>query len=157
MDKPIIDSGEVASGSMMYLSLTFNHRIVDGAPAAEFLQTLRATGKRVALLTNAHHKVIELKMASTGLAEHFDHLICAHTFQVPKEDPDFWPRLARQDSFERNTTLFVDDSLPVLRTAQDYGIRFLRAVRLPDTKAPPKQTEDFIAIENFSELLDSLA
>ena len=25
----------------MYLSLTFDHRVIDGAPAAEFLQTVK--------------------------------------------------------------------------------------------------------------------
>jgi len=75
---------------------------------------------------------------------------------VPKEDPQFWPKLAEQDHFHRDTTLFVDDSLPVLRAARDYGIRFLRAVRLPDSKAPPKETEEFIAIERFDELLEGL-
>jgi len=139
------------------LKRELEHLIQVHPHVAEFLRALRATGKRIALLTNAHHKVIELKMASTGLAEHFDQLICAHSLRVPKENPEFWPRLARQDSFERTTTLFVDDSLPVLCAAQDYGIRFLRAVRLPDSKAPPKQTGDFIAIESFNEILDSLA
>jgi len=139
------------------LKRELEHLIQVHPHVAEFLQALRATGKRIALLSNAHHKVIELKMASTGLAKHFDHLICAHTLRVPKEDPEFWPRLAKQDPFERNTTLFIDDSLPVLRTARDYGVRHLRAVRLPDSKAPPKQTADFIAIENFNEMLDSLA
>ena len=122
----------------------------------EFLQALRASGRRVALLTNAHHKVIELKMATTGLAQHFDHLICAHAFNAPKEDPQFWPKLAEQDHFDPDTTLFVDDSLPVLRAARNYGIRFLRAVRLPDSKAPPKETQEFIAIERFDELLAGL-
>ena len=123
---------------------------------AEFLELLSTTGKRVALLTNAHQKVIELKMETTGLAKHFDHLICAHTFNVPKEDPQFWPRLAKEDNFNPETTLFVDDSLPVLEAARQYGIRYLRAVRLPDSKAPPKQTGDFTAIENFSELVEGL-
>ena len=138
------------------LKRELEHLIQVHPHVAEFLQALRASGKRVALLTNAHHKVIELKMATTGLAEHFDHLICAHTFSVPKEDPQFWPKLAEQDHFHRDTTLFVDDSLPVLRAARDYGIRFLRAVRLPDSKAPPKETEEFIAIERFDELLEGL-
>ena len=39
--KPIILQGEVVKGAMMYLSLTFDHRVVDGAPAAEFLQKLK--------------------------------------------------------------------------------------------------------------------
>ncbi len=123
---------------------------------SEFLQILNTTGKRVALLTNAHQKVIELKMASTGLAKHFDHLICAHTFNVPKEDSQFWPRLARQDNFKPETTLFVDDSLPVLQAAREYGIRYLRAVHTPDSKAPRKDTGDFKAIDNFSELVKGL-
>jgi putative hydrolase of the HAD superfamily len=123
---------------------------------ADFLQTLRTTGKRVALLSNAHHKVIDLKMAHTGLAEHFDVLICAHSFNVPKEDVRFWPRLAQQDQFDPATTLFVDDSLPVLRAARDFGITYLRAVRLPDSQGPPKQSDEFIVIENFSELAAGL-
>lgn len=123
---------------------------------SEFLQALRASGRRIALLTNAHHKVVDLKMATTGLAEHFDHLICAHAFRVPKEDPEFWLRLAAEDRFDPARTLFVDDSLPVLRAARDYGIRHLRAVRLPDSKAPPKHTEDFTAIESFDELTAGL-
>ena len=41
VEKPIILDGEVAKGAMMYLSLTFDHRVVDGAPAAEFLQKLK--------------------------------------------------------------------------------------------------------------------
>ncbi len=139
------------------LKRELEHLIRVHPQVTEFLQALRATGKRVALLTNAHHKVIELKMTSTGLAEHFDHLICAHAFRVPKEDPQFWPRLAAEDPFDPQRTLFVDDSLPVLRAAHDYGIRHLRAVRLPDSQAPPKQTEEFIAIESFDELLDGLA
>ena len=139
------------------LKRELEHLIQVHPQVVEFLQALRTMGKRVALLTNAHHKVIELKMTSTGLAEHFDRLICAHAFRVPKEDAQFWPRLAAEDPFDPDRTLFVDDSLPVLRAARDYGIRHLRAVRLPDSKAPPKQTEDFIAIESFDDLLDDPA
>jgi pyruvate dehydrogenase E2 component (dihydrolipoamide acetyltransferase) len=41
VEKPIIEYGQIAKGAMMYLSLTFDHRVVDGAPAAEFLQTVK--------------------------------------------------------------------------------------------------------------------
>ncbi|MEE9162751.1 MAG: dihydrolipoamide acetyltransferase family protein [Candidatus Neomarinimicrobiota bacterium] len=41
VEKPIVANGEVTKGSMMVLSLTFDHRVVDGAPAAEFLQTVK--------------------------------------------------------------------------------------------------------------------
>lgn len=41
VEKPVIYQGEIARRSSMVLSLTIDHRIVDGAPAAGFLQSLR--------------------------------------------------------------------------------------------------------------------
>ena len=38
--EPVMDGNEVVSKDRLPLSLTFDHRIVDGAPAAKFLQTL---------------------------------------------------------------------------------------------------------------------
>ncbi len=38
--KPIVHEDEIKIRSMMGLSLSFDHRIVDGAPAAQFLQTV---------------------------------------------------------------------------------------------------------------------
>jgi pyruvate dehydrogenase E2 component (dihydrolipoamide acetyltransferase) len=43
IERPAIYRGEIARRSMMTLSLTFDHRIVDGAPAATFLQTVIET------------------------------------------------------------------------------------------------------------------
>jgi pyruvate dehydrogenase E2 component (dihydrolipoamide acetyltransferase) len=40
VEKPAIYRGEIARRAMMTFSLTFDHRVVDGAPAAEFLQTM---------------------------------------------------------------------------------------------------------------------
>ena len=40
VEKPAIYRGEIARRAMMTLSLTFDHRVVDGAPAAEFLQSV---------------------------------------------------------------------------------------------------------------------
>ena len=41
VEKPIVSQGEITKGQMMFLSLTFDHRVVDGAPAAAFLQTVK--------------------------------------------------------------------------------------------------------------------
>ncbi len=38
--KPIVHNDEIAIRHMLSLSLTFDHRVVDGAPAAQFLQTV---------------------------------------------------------------------------------------------------------------------
>lgn len=40
LKKPIVHDDEIVIRSMLTLSLTFDHRVVDGAPAAQFLQTV---------------------------------------------------------------------------------------------------------------------
>jgi pyruvate dehydrogenase E2 component (dihydrolipoamide acetyltransferase) len=41
VEKPVVYQGEITKRSMMFLSLTFDHRVIDGAPAAEFLYTVK--------------------------------------------------------------------------------------------------------------------
>jgi pyruvate dehydrogenase E2 component (dihydrolipoamide acetyltransferase) len=40
VEKPAVFNDAIAKRAMIWLSLTFDHRVVDGAPAAEFLQTV---------------------------------------------------------------------------------------------------------------------
>jgi pyruvate dehydrogenase E2 component (dihydrolipoamide acetyltransferase) len=40
LKKPVVHNDEIAIRNMLTLSLTFDHRVVDGAPAAQFLQTV---------------------------------------------------------------------------------------------------------------------
>ena len=42
IEKPVVLHGEIQVRSMLSLSLTIDHRVVDGAPGAEFLQALSA-------------------------------------------------------------------------------------------------------------------
>jgi pyruvate dehydrogenase E2 component (dihydrolipoamide acetyltransferase) len=41
VEKPVVYQGEITKRSMMFLSLTFDHRVIDGAPAAAFLHALK--------------------------------------------------------------------------------------------------------------------
>jgi pyruvate dehydrogenase E2 component (dihydrolipoamide acetyltransferase) len=41
VEKPVVYQGEITKRSMLFLSLTFDHRVIDGAPAAEFLHTVK--------------------------------------------------------------------------------------------------------------------
>ena len=41
VEKPVVYQGEITKRSMMFLSLTFDHRVIDGAPAAAFLYTIK--------------------------------------------------------------------------------------------------------------------
>lgn len=129
------------------------HLIAVHPQVTRFLDYVREAGKRVVLVTNAHGKSLRLKMNETGLAKHFDRLICAHDFGVPKENVDFWSRLQVQEPFDAARTLLVDDSLAVLRSAQQYGFQHLLAVYKPDSQQPRLEVTEFPAIEHFAELI----
>ena len=123
-------------------------------PGAEmFLQKLRASGKRVVLVTNSHPTTLAIKNERVALTRYFDACYSSQPFDAPKEDAAFWPRLAAREEFSRQRTLFIDDSLRVLQCARDFGIAHLRAVRRPDSGAPPQATADFAAIDSVAELL----
>ena len=118
-----------------------------------FLEQLRVTGKRVILLTNAHHKSLTLKMNKTGLHHYFHALISAHSIGIPKENPAFWQRLQNLETFNPQHTLLIDDSLPVLRSARSYGIAQLLAIYQPDSQQARKEVDDFAALESFQQIL----
>ncbi len=130
-----------------------NHLIAVHDHVADFLEWLRASGKRVVLLTNAHTRTVDLKMQITGIDHAFDVLICSHELGFPKEDRRFWDALTGKEPFNRESTLFIDDSLPVLRAAHDYGIQHILAVSKPDSRMPVRQIDEFRTIEGFNEIM----
>ena len=129
------------------------HLIAIHPDVTAFLSAARAAGKRVVMVTNAHRKSLDLKMRRTGLESYFDALHTSHDVGKPKEAPAFWSKLREREPFDAASTLLVDDSLPVLRSAKAYGISQLLAVRYPDTKLPAKDTEEFQAIHTFRDIL----
>ena len=54
IDKPVVVDGEVVVRSMMHLSVTFDHRALDGVPVAEFMRTLKASLESPRALVEAH-------------------------------------------------------------------------------------------------------
>lgn len=135
------------------LKTEVQHLIAVHPQVPEFLQATRAAGKRVTLVTNAHHKSLTLKMQRTGLDIHFDALITSHQIGLPKEHPDFWHKLQEVERYDPARTLLVDDSLPVLRAAQTYGIAHVLAVYRPDSREGSKDVEGFRAIESFNDIM----
>ncbi|WP_226686753.1 GMP/IMP nucleotidase [Stutzerimonas stutzeri] len=124
--------------------------------ADEFLAALRQTGKPVVLITNAHRDSLSLKLEKIELAPWFDRLISSHDYGYPKEEPQFWHALRQDLEFEPARALFIDDSLPILRSAQRFGIAHLLAVREPDSRSAPKDTEEFAAVDDYLDLIRSL-
>lgn len=135
------------------LKLEVAHLIAVQPHVTDFIDAVRASGRRAVLVTNAHHKSLELKMQRTRLGGHLDAVISAHTIGIPKENHAFWGHLQRIEAFEAAHALLIDDNLSVLKSARSYGIAQLLAVRTPDSRGGPKLTEDFPALRSFRDIL----
>ncbi|MCG4455473.1 GMP/IMP nucleotidase [Pseudomonas sp. MMS21-TM103] len=129
------------------------HLIALRPDADTFLAAVRATGKRAVLITNAHRDSLSLKLERIELAPYFDRLISSHDYGFAKEAQQFWFALQQDIGFDAARSLFIDDSLPVLRSARDFGVGHLLAVRQPDSRKGPKDTEEFAAVEDYRDLL----
>lgn len=132
------------------------HLIALRPDADVFLQALRNAGKRVVLITNAHRDSLSLKLEKVELAPYFDRLISSHDYGFPKEDQQFWFALQQDFPFEPARSLFIDDSLPILRSAGRYGVAHLMAVRQPDSRGQLRDTEEFDAVEDYRQLSATL-
>jgi putative hydrolase of the HAD superfamily len=97
--------------------------------AEEFLERLRERGKRRVLVTNAHPETLRIKDGQTGVTRYFDAVFSSHTFRAPKESAVFWHGLREVEPFDPGRTMFVDDSLSVLRAARAANIRWIYAIR----------------------------
>lgn len=134
-----------------------NHLISMREDSIPFIDALKASGRQVILVTNAHPDSLSLKVEHTQLDEHIDQLISTHEFGVTKESQELWQKLQAKLGFNPDSTLFVDDSLGILQAAKDFGIKHLLAVSNPDSKQPVRDISDFPAIQDYRYLLDDIS
>jgi len=128
------------------------HKIAYRPQVQDFLKQLRQTNKRIWLVTNAHRDSVNLKVAMTGLDQYLDELISSHDFDQPKESIHFWSKMHKAFPFDLEKTLFVDDTVSVLKTAQEFGIKHLLGIHQPDSQQP-RMMDEFPAIHHFDEIL----
>ncbi len=119
----------------------------------EFLQQLKNSPKRVLLVTNAHRHSLEIKMEHTGLSLLFDELVVSHDFRIPKEQREFWQQLKTSHPFDPDTTLLIDDTISVLKSAQQFGIKHLLTLLQPDSQQAKRQHTEFPGILHFDEIM----
>lgn len=135
----------------MKIELQHGIRVLPGSE--DFLSAVRASGRTLWLVTNAHPDSWRVKLERTGIGRHFERVISSHDFGMPKEDPRFWPALRAQHPFDPTRALFADDSLSVLKTAKAHGIREVVAIRHPDSTAEPRVIDGFTAVDRLPQLL----
>ncbi len=132
------------------------HLIAMRDDAIPFLEALKQANKRVILVTNAHPDSLTLKLEHTELGNHIDELISTHEFGITKEYQGLWQQLQGRTGFDPERTLFVDDSLTILRAAQTFGIAHLLAVTNPSSQRSENDSEEFIGSNDLRQLIPSL-
>ena len=134
------------------LKYELRHRIAVRPSVPGFLEWLYAEHRDIRLVTNAHRKVVDLKMRESGLGRYFDTVITSHDIGAPKEDIRFWHGFCAHHPFDAGRALLIDDSLPVLLAAREFGITWLRTIKLPDLSAAPCEQGQFHAIGSFKDI-----
>jgi len=118
-----------------------------------FLRVMRERQKQVYIATNAHDKVLDLKMQKTELGKYLNGAITSAQLGYPKEKQEFWREAERLLGFRKDRILFVDDTLAVLRTAKAYGIGHIVYKARGNSRLEPTVSADFTTILDFNELL----
>lgn len=130
------------------------HERIEYLPGAQaFLETMRASDVRLLLVTNSHPDTLRLKDETLGFSAYFDAMYSSHGYGHAKEQQAFWQALREEEGFDPATTVFVDDTVPVLRSAVEYGIRQSVVITHPDSSAPPRQNGEFPGVAGVRDLL----
>jgi len=132
------------------------HLIQIRSDAHNFLVALKQSGRDVILVTNAHPDSLSLKIEKTQIDKYFDKLYSTHQFGVTKESQSLWQQLQQEVGFDNHKTLFVDDSINILKSAQQFGIRHLLAIANPDSKQASRDINEFYAISDYQVLLNDI-
>lgn len=129
------------------------HKVSVRPFVVEFLRQLRDAGKRLVLVTNSHPEGMKIKLDVTEVDQWLHMIISSHEFKSPKEEQAFWVSLQQRESFDPERTLFVDDTVRILDSARQFGIRHLLCIRQPDSQKAPRDIVEYPSVLHFDEVL----
>lgn len=121
-----------------------------------FLDALKSSNRKIAIVTNAHPGSLGLKLECTGLHKHVDTIISSHRFGVSKESQSLWRQLHEYYPFDPAHTLFVDDSERILDAASEFGIVYTLGVANPDKHKPAEHMKNHKCIEDYRHFVDDI-
>ena len=118
-----------------------------------FLKMLKRQKKKVFLLTNAHYKVLDIKLKKTRIGRYFDATVTSFEVGYPKEMQEFWETTEKKLGFRKEQSLFIDDTKAVLRAAKKFGIKYILYKSFSSSRLEPGNTEEFPSLDDFRELM----
>jgi 5'-nucleotidase len=136
----------------MHRELDYMIGFLPGAEA--FLRELRARGKRIIVLTNAHQAGVAVKSAKTGLDRYVDRIVDAFEVGYLKMRPEYWPTCQQLVEFNPTRSLYVDDDESCLGAARQFGIAGIVHSAKSSSKLPPIHSSRFTSVEQLSQLVN---
>jgi len=124
-------------------------------PGAEhFLEAVRAKGKRITVLTNAHHTGVVIKSAKTGLDRYVDRVVDAFEVGYLKMRSEYWPACRKLVAFDPSRCLYIDDDESCLTAARQYGIAAIFHSAKSSSQLPPVRSANFQSVDHLPALLN---
>lgn len=137
---------------IMALKEQIRHLIEVHPHVKDFLGHMRKRRKKIYIVTNAHYRVLDMKLKKTELGKYLNGAYTSLDIGFPKEDIRFWERLHRKIHFEKERTLFIDDIPEILSVAKEFGIRYLLHKSLSNSKRGEISVDNFPSIKDFSQI-----
>lgn len=119
----------------------------------DFLRHASGMNKPIYLVTNAHPKTLGVKLGKVQIEDAFKKIICSQDVGVAKEQVEFWTKLQQLQPYDKERTLFVDDTEKVLDSAHSYGIKHLVHIAKPSSRLPSTFSPNYLSVESFKALL----
>ncbi|USP41900.1 HAD-IA family hydrolase [Acinetobacter sp. XS-4] len=143
---------------VLKLQQEFQSKIQARSGCIELLQQLKEQEYTCWLVTNADRASLRLKLDNIAIEHYFDVIISSEQVGYAKEDINFWQELQRLHPFNPDETIFIDDTAPVLKTAEKFGIQHLFTISQPSSLKDIKQHQDleYKALNRLTELLSIL-
>jgi len=138
---------------LVALTKEFDHLITLHPDAVDFLAHVRAQGKRVHVVTNAHESGIAIKVSRTGVDQYVDGILNAFQVGYLKMRPQFWPACQRLLGFDPGRSLYIDDDEACLAAADWYGIAHVYHRSKSSSRVPPQPSERYRSIESLHALM----
>ena len=115
-----------------------------------FLLTLKNRNIKIILLTNCPRDMLNVKLSKTKLWGYFDKIISSEDYGFAKETDEFWNQLNKELTYNKETTVFIDDNQKVLDSAYANGIKNIVSINFPDSKDKKQVASNYKSIDDIS-------
>lgn len=99
-----------------------------------FISWLRHRNHRVVCGTNTIHSH-HVRLKEMGLHSIFDEVYASHIMGIVKPDPEFYSYILREEGWEPDNCIFVDDLKENIESAASLGIHAIQYTYLENLKA----------------------